>query len=258
LTEDGVLLRMNTRADVPANGSVDVEVYADDPSSFESIPPTVFTIPGLSASSQEKVYAESSSVIRSKPGSIKVVKAVDVARAKEELEQELYNQAIAEFQAEVDQDYVGIVVSKRVIEEEISAGVNDVTETFTLKQTMDVTIVGINQGDIVSLAAERLKGLVSNNMQLKNLKLDNLSYVVQNFDEQANTANIKIHAEGETILREDSEILDKSKLYSLSDRGVELYLSSFDEVESVEIQLNPFWVKKVPSIPDNITIEIVE
>lgn len=258
LTDDGVLLRMSERADIPAGGSVDVSVYADDPSSFESLPPTVFTIPGLSASSQTKVYAESSNVIRSKPGSIKVVKAVDIARAKEAIDQELSNKAIASFQKEVSEGYVGIVVSQQVLNEDVSASVDTVSETFTISKTMHVTIVGINQSDIVTVAADRLKGLVPKNMQLKNLKLDNLSYVVQNFNEQGNTANIKIHAEGETILREDSDILDKSKLYSLSARGVELYLTSFDEIESIDVELNPFWVKKVPSIPDNITIEIVE
>ena len=54
------------------------------------------------------------------------------------------------------------------------------------------------------------------------------------------------------------DLLDKRNLAGLSDRGVELYLTSFDEIESAEVVLSPFWVKKVPSLPDHITIEIID
>lgn len=256
-TPDGIWLRIKNRVDVPAKGSVTADVYAHDPSSFESLPPTKFTIPGLSESLQTKVYAESSSTISSKPGSIKVIKSVDIARAKEVLETELYDQAVAEFNNEIDSNYVAVVVAKKVLEEEINAQVDQVADEFTAKQKIRVTIIGIEQQDIVALAAERLTQLVSANMELTKIKMDNLSYVVQNYDEENKTANVKIHAEGEAILKENSEILDKSKLAGLSARGVELYLSSFDEVDSVNVELSPFWVKKIPKIQENITIEVV-
>ena len=92
--------------------------------------------------------------------------------------------------------------------------------------------------------------------ELSRLELENLSYVTQNYDPETKTANIKIHVEGSSILRDDSPILDKNKLIGLSARGVQLYLESFDEIESVKVELSPFWVKKVPSLTDHITIEL--
>ncbi|HCC22779.1 TPA: hypothetical protein DF272_01215 [Candidatus Falkowbacteria bacterium] len=257
ITTDGVLLRIKNRVDVPAGGSVNADVYADDPSSFTTLAATKFTIPGLSESLQNEVYAESKTSLNSAPGALKVVKSVDVARAKDDLTAALYQKALADFEAEVSEGYVAVLVDKKVVEEAVSAGIDDVAETFTVRQKMNVTLIGLEQPAIVSLSAERLRELVTGERELSEIMLDKLTYVVQNYNQENKTANIKVHAEGETVLKENSEILDKSKIAGLSDKGVELYLDSFDEIESVEVQLSPFWVKRVPSLPDNIVIEVV-
>jgi hypothetical protein len=82
--------------------------------------------------------------------------------------------------------------------------------------------------------------------------------VVQNFDALTKAANVKVHAEGDSVLRADSEILNKTKLAGLSKRGVELYLSSFDEIEKATVSFSPFWVRKVPSSADHVSILIGE
>jgi len=257
ITSDGVLLRLKDRVTVPAGGTVNADVYADDPSLFESLAPSKFTIPGLSESLQSEVFAESNATLKSSPGALKVVKSVDIARAKEDLTEELYQKAITAFEAEVSDGYVAVLVDKRIVEEGVSAGIDDVTETFTLMQKMNVTLIGLEQQAIIDLSAERLKQLVTGERELSRIQLENLTYVVQNYNQEEKTANIKVHSEGETVLKEDSDVLDKSKIAGLSDKGVELYLASFDEIESVEVRLSPFWVKRVPSLPDNIVIEVV-
>jgi len=257
LTADGVLLRIKRRVDVPAGGTVEAEVYADDPSSFESIPTSDFTIPGLSTSLQKIVYAKSKTVLKSSPGSIKVVKAVDIARGKESITDKVYQKAIDSFKAEVGDDYVAVVVSKKLLDESVSSGVDDLVSDFTVEQKMSITIMGISQSDIVKIAADRLRQLVVGERELNKVVMEKLTYVVQNYNDEDKTANIKIHAEGETVLKEDSDILNKGKLAGLSSRGVELYLSSFDEIEEVNVHLTPFWVKRVPSLPDHITLKII-
>ena len=258
LTKDGVLLRIKKRVEVPAHGKVTTDVYADNPAAFESLPPTKFTIPGLNQSLQTKVYAESYATINSKPGSLKVVKAVDIAQAKEKMVDLISQKAIVAFKAEMDADYVAVLVAKKTLEENVSATVDQVVDNFAVKQKAKVTLMGIKQQDIVDLAVERLTQLVAKDMELSNLKSENLTFNVQNYNEEKKTANIKIHAEGETLLKETSGILDKEKLSGLSARGVELYLSSNDEIESVKVTLSPFWVRNVPKLTDHITIEILK
>lgn len=257
LTADNILLRLKNRIDVPANGKIEAQVYADDPSSFETLAPTDFSIPGLSESMQKLVYAKSTTTLSSKPGSVKVIKAVDIARAKENLSEKIYQQATENFQTEFTEDYIAVVVAKKIVSEEVNAEVDQVADSFDVSQKIKVSIMGISQQDIIDLAVERLNQFVSNDMELSRIKLENLSYVVQNYNEEEKTANIKMHAEGDAVLKETSSILDKNKLSGLSARGVELYLTSFDEIDSVAVDLSPFWVKKVPKLQDHITIEII-
>ncbi|OGF30938.1 hypothetical protein A2533_03345 [Candidatus Falkowbacteria bacterium RIFOXYD2_FULL_35_9] len=257
LSVDGVLLRLKNRVDVPAGGSISAEVYADNPADFESLAPTKFTIPGLSESLQVEVYAESNSTLKSGGSSIKIVKASDIARAKEDLTNKLYEDAVEKFKNEVGKDHIAVLVSKKIIEETISAGADDVVDTFKVKQKMSATLIGIAQDEILTIAATRLRTQLSPESELGRMKIENLTYVVQNYNAEEKTASIKIHAEAETVLREDSEILNKDKIVGLSDKGVELYLSSFDEIENVQVKLSPFWVRSVPSIIDNITIEVL-
>jgi hypothetical protein len=256
LTVDKVLLRIKNRVDVPAGGSVTVDVYADDPSAFETLAPSKFTIPGLAENLQTQIYGESLVTLQSKPGSLKVVKAVDLVRAKDGLMKKAYDEAMNKFKTEFGPDYAAVVVDKKLVEEKLPVKVDDIADKFTLDQKFNVTLVGVKQGDVMETSASRLKQLVSGERELRAIKMENLTYVVQNYNSETKTANVKIHAEGETVLRSDSKILDKARLAGLNVRAVELYLTSFDEIESVKVSLTPFWVTKVPTLADHVTIVI--
>lgn len=61
LSEGGVLFRLRDRVTVPAGGTVEAAVYADQPGPSGDIGPSRFTIPGLSPALQASIYARSSS-----------------------------------------------------------------------------------------------------------------------------------------------------------------------------------------------------
>jgi hypothetical protein len=259
LTAEGVLLRIKNRVVVPAGGKVTAEVYADDPAAFSTLAPSKFTVPGLSEELQKKVYAESLVSLNSEVGdTVKVVKAADITLAKEAMLTAIIEAAVSNFNLEIGQDYTATVVDKEMLEESDIMAVDTVADKFTIKQKWTVVLVGVKQSDIVTLAADRVRQLVSADRKLTRIKLENLVPVVQGYDKVKKEATVKIHAEGETILGEASDIVNKRKLAGLSARGVELYLSSFDEIEKVEVKLTPFWVTKVPSVTEHISIVIQE
>jgi hypothetical protein len=59
LTPDSKLFRIAETVNVPAGGSVEVQIYADNPDPDLAVGPTKFSIPGLWAGLQEKIFAES-------------------------------------------------------------------------------------------------------------------------------------------------------------------------------------------------------
>jgi len=258
LTADGILLRLSDKVVVPANGEIEVNVYADDPNAFQELAPTKFTIPGLWEGLQSSIYGESKVAIKSTGESVKVVKAVDIARTKDKLTEELYNKAIEDFKAQLPgQNNTVMVVTKKVVDEKVSVEAETVVDKFIVNLKLNVVLVALNQEAIMKMAGERLKSVVPPNQELLNLNANNFSYKVQNFDEAKKTVNVKVHVEGDSVIASNHEIFNKEKLSGLSPKGLELYLSNFDEIEKVEVELSPFWVKNIPKLQDHIIITIL-
>jgi len=258
LSKDNVLLRLTNQVIIPANGKIEADVYADNPNAFQEMAPTSFIIPGLWEGIQDKVYAENKSVLKSTGTAVKVIKDVDVTRTEEELTNKLYDQAIEQFKKQApDQSFVTFVVSKKVTEKQVVPAVETIQDKVKVFLKMSVALIAINQNEVVNKAGERLKSVVPTGYDLMNLDVDKFVYKVQAFDEQKKTANVKVHVVGEAVVKADNEIFNKEKIAGLSPKGVELYLSNFEEVETVSVELSPFWVKKVPGLRDHIEIVVV-
>lgn len=258
LSKDNILLRLTNQVVIPANNQIEADVYADNPNAFQDLQPTSFIIPGLWVGIQDKVYAESKGMLKSSGTAVKVVKVIDIARVEEELTNKLYDQAIEQFKKQaVDQNYVTFVVSKKVIEKQVVPAAETMQDKVKVSEKISVNIVAINQNEVVNKAGERLRSVVPQGYDLMNLDMDKFVYKVQAFDEQKKTANVKVHVVGEAVVKADNEIFNKDKIAGLSPKGVELYLSNFEEVEVVSVELSPFWVKKVPGLRDHIEIVVV-
>jgi hypothetical protein len=81
LTPDGILFRIQNGVTVPANGSVKVVAKADKKGASGNIPPTSFTIPGLSAVRQKSVYAKNTSHFTNGTATVKTLGEDDFTRA---------------------------------------------------------------------------------------------------------------------------------------------------------------------------------
>jgi hypothetical protein len=258
LTQDGILLHLSDRAEIPAKGELVADVYADDPNSFTEIQPTTFTIPGLWEGLQSQVYAENKKVISTSGETIKVVKSIDIVKAKESLTETLYEKAIKDFESQLpNSNYVTLVVSKQVIEEAVDVEEGAKQDEFEVSLKITAILIGLDQNKIIEVAGDRLQQAVPDGQDLLSLSVEKLSYKVQDFNDQNKTAKIRVHVEGDSVIKANNEIFAKDKMVGLSPKGVELYLASFDEVESVIVELSPFWVKKVPKLKDHVNIVIV-
>ena len=96
LTPDGILFRLQNRVNVPGRGSLIAEVYADDPSKPLAKAGTKFTIPGLSQSLQELVYAETDKDFKAEGVTVKAISQAEVDQAIESLAKDLAQQVFKE------------------------------------------------------------------------------------------------------------------------------------------------------------------
>jgi len=97
LSPSNILYRISTQVTVPAGGSVEVGAVADQAGDASQITePTKFIIPGLNASLQQRIYAESKNPLirQEKPGG--KVLASDIEDARNNLKELITQQALAE------------------------------------------------------------------------------------------------------------------------------------------------------------------
>ncbi|MBI5254821.1 hypothetical protein HY932_03535 [Candidatus Falkowbacteria bacterium] len=258
LSPDKVLLRLKDKVTIPAGGKITVQVYADNPDAFKEIPATMFTIPGLWQGLQDKIYAESKDVIKNKPSEIKVVKAADIVKAKENITKDIDVKAIQEFSNNLpdSQNFLIAVVGRESIDESVGAKVGDAVSAFDVSIKQKMTLIAVEKEQIIGLANTKVKTIVSEERNVLAIDSDSLSYTTSKYNVKTKSAEIKIHAEAKTVIKDTNSILDKSKLVGLTPKGVQLYLLNFDEIENVDVQLSPFWVKKTPNNLNKIFVQV--
>jgi hypothetical protein len=258
LSPDGVLLRMKEKATVPAGGKVVVKVYADNPAAFKEIPATMFTIPGLWKDLQDKIYGESKDIIKNKPGEMKIVKAVDIVKAKEMATKGADEKAIKQFSDNLpnSQNFVITVASHEPISESVSAKVGDNAGSVEARLKQKITLIAVEKSKVLVMANDKVDKNVSDDRDVISIDSDKLSYTVEKFDTKNKSADVKIHAEAKTVIKVTNSILDKTKLAGLTAKGAQLYLLNFDEIENAEVVLSPFWVKKIPDNVNKIFVQV--
>lgn len=263
LTPDGILFRLNNTVSVPAKGNIKAQIYADKFGKESEVQPTKMTIPGLPLSLQDKIYAELAEPTRIQSENAKAVSKEDVERAKEKLVAELLEKGKKELELATSQNFLeaegsslGKVFGSEIVAAESDKKVGEKTENFKLE--MELRVVGIfyNLESLQQIAKIKLEEAISTETELVNVNFDGLKTEVGKFDLLAENAILKIHIEGETILKPTSRIFDKNKLAGMEKEAVINYFKTFNAIESVQVELRPFWLKKIPEVKDNIEIII--
>jgi len=254
LTADNKLYRIKKAVTVPAGGEVEVEIYADKISAEMAIAPTRFTIPGLWAGMQDKIYAESREPFTYKQKVEKYVRVSDVQLANQEASALLLERA-KEFKPLRSQDKILYKVIEPV-ETTLNVKVGDKVEEFSLTTKAKVIAVSFSQEEVSRLAVAKLNILVPDDKELADFKADNLSYSLENYDEETQVATIKTSFSGLMILKSNAEVIERERLVNLNADQISTYLNEYPEIGNYELEFYPSFIKKAPHLVDRIQIKI--
>lgn len=253
LSPDGTLFRLKNQVAIPAGGSIETEVYPDDPAKATATMGTKFTIPGLSQNLQSLVYAEAISDFRVSGDTVKVITQDDLDKAviayADELAQELVKDTATD---------KAKILSKEVISKEFSNKVDDQVDKFKLKLRIKVIGVIFDETQVKKYSKQVLDGQVTADYQLISDSSGSLIYEIEKTDLVNRIVQIKSNIKGISIISENSQILDRDKLIRLSQDELKAYLENFDDIASVEISFFPSWAKKMPFFQDHIIIRVVQ
>lgn len=254
VTSDDKLFRVKNTVNVPAGGSVEVEVYTDNPSAEMAILPTKFVIPGLWAGLQDKIYAESYEPFEFKKDVKKFITQDDVNRAVNYLNDEIIKQAETRFKNSNGATKNIFSIDSQNSKMELSNEVGDESEYFELKIKKVVNVISLNNDDVVNLVKKKLN-ILDLDQKVSDVDPDSLTYSLITFNSAGEVAEIKANFLFKTLAGGSENIINKKHLVNLSQDQIKAYLDSVKGLKSYELQFRPSFIKRGPMLVDRINIQ---
>lgn len=257
LTPDNILFRIDKSVTVPAGGSVQVSAHADQKGAAGDIPAGVtMTIPGLPASLQTLITAKNDQPFTGGLAAVAVVTqdALDAAGTK--LEQEMLDGAKATLRLAAGGTYSGEAFEEEVLQKKSDTAPG--TQASAVVVSMKIRVIGVffNHDDLVNLSRGKLYEQIPQGMELSSIDTDHLTYTVTSADTTSQAANVNVTVSGTERLSATSSLLDKQQMLGKSASEIISQLQSSDAVKSAEISFTPFWLKRMPTLADHISVII--
>lgn len=223
LSTEGVLFHTDETVTVPAGGSIDVAVYADQPGASGNNAPSRFEIVALNASLKPKIYATSAEPMTG--GVIKKVTLTDT------LIDQAQAAALQALTVALETTYQPENLIIDVTEQTVTGASGDTVESVVVQSTGTARYVPVT-ADLTGTANYTLTR-------------DGEDIVISGAVEQ--TAE---------PLTED--FIDPAVLTGKTEQQIRDYLADFEQVDSVAVSFVPFWLDRTPQLAQQINIEVVQ
>ncbi|MCF7819981.1 MAG: hypothetical protein K9M44_00715 [Candidatus Pacebacteria bacterium] len=257
LSPDDKLYRIKDSVNVPAGGSLEVEIYTEEVKPEMAISPTQFIIPGLWSGLQDQIYAKNNETFIYRTKTEKYVRPSDIAQAQQELKNKLINKVRAEAKRMFSDDYEVIYdINTDLTDFDYEVEPGDNVSEFSITAESQVVIIAFLKERARELAYNKLSLLIPADKQIQEFKAEDLTYNLDNYNLKDGVATVKISFSGKMSLKDNAEILDRSQLVNLKREQIEKYLENFPEIDSFELKFFPGFVKSAPSLPEKIEIKI--
>ena len=253
LSSDDKLFRIKNTVNIPAGGSVEVEIYTDNPGEDMAIYPDRFTIPGLWAGLQDKIYAESQEKFILKQDLEKHVSQEDLDKAIEVLMDKIESDSQSKL-ADIKNKEILFNIDKSDLNIEIDNQVGEKSDNFTVAISGVVDVVSFSQGDVIEMIKNRLTILDFNKSSLE-VDSASLKYELLSFNAGRSIAEIKVGFSAASFLDGDQGLINKSHLVNLNKSQIEAYLNNIKEVRSYDLVFYPSFMKRSSMLLNNINIE---
>jgi hypothetical protein len=258
LSADNKLFRLKDTINVPAGGSVEAEIYADQPSAEMAVGPGKFTIPGLWAGLQDKVYGESSEAVVYRQKKQSVIEQIDIDSGTKDLKEQLKNKVESEAVAAYKEKYKQVLFKfdENSITVTTDGSAGEEKENVNIKLTAKVLVVAFNDDASKKLAEQKMKSSIADNQELVEFNQDKITYSLSSADVANGTAAVEASFEGRALPKAGASLVDKQKLVGLSGDQLNQYLASLPEVASFEVKFSPDFFKRAPYSADRIIVEL--
>lgn len=253
LSKDGILFRTQESVVVPKGGLITVNVKADQMGKEGDIGPSEFEIVALNATKKPLITGKSDKDMTGGVIATTIVTDEDIIKAKEAALIDIKKKALEEFKKTND----------KALEKQIAAEItkSEASPKAGEKAT-SISVALTGQFYLISFDEKKLAELCQNEIQKKWGEMYDIKVNNKKTEYEAiyadNEANIKIQCAASATINKKSDLIKKDQLTNKTSNQVRKYLENFEEIESVDVKISPFWVKTTPFLKENIIIEINE
>lgn len=247
LSKSGVLFHTDDTVTVPAGGTVDVAVYADQPGSSGNIAADSFEIVALSSSLKEKIYATSTDAMTG--GVIKKVELTDeiITQAKlaahtaaEETAQQTLLNKLDEPSSFNTTNWVVTITDQMV-----NGSVGEEVEAVTVQSTGIATYLPLSNTILHDALVADDQPITTDATITYTTATDGSEVVISG------------EASGDQV-EPSLDFVDAAVLTGKTEQQVKDYLADFEQVENVTVQFVPFWSDRTPQLPQQINLILVQ
>ncbi|MFB6226311.1 MAG: hypothetical protein ABEJ02_03080 [Candidatus Paceibacteria bacterium] len=255
LSEDDVLFRLVNDVEVPANSTIEADVYADQKGEQRNIGPSRFTIPGLNPSRREVVYGTSDEPMTGGVKTIGAISESDVKKAREKLRQEIKDRAREQLKSLKDPNKE-LLVSVQQSQARTKNEIGDQVDNFDMTMEADVVAVIYDQEKVRQLAERALMKKGVNDTEVIKSGDSEPNVKFDSFDKKDRSAVLTVTTKGTSSLNPDSKQLNKVMFFGKTEEEVRRYLLSLEHVHSVDIEFSPAWIDSVPHVSDHVNVVV--
>ncbi len=289
-TSDGLVYRLDRQVLVPAGseenpGILQVEVKADPIDAFDQpigargnlTEETQFFLPGLSAENQKKLFAVSAGEFTGGETLVQnFISEQDIEAARAKMGDELRAAAVPELEVMLEKKNKEQGTNLDILDESelIYTSEPDITipqsiegqrlDSFEVQGRIVASGVAYDKEELLSILNTELKLKKNPEKTLSYIDEDSVTFDVVNFDDSVGKVTITPTIQGIEEFeispkKENGQRLIKKIKEHIVGKDVDearTFIQQLPEIEKVEIISWPAWSPTLPSVPDNISIEI--
>jgi hypothetical protein len=240
------------------NGSATASVVADATGEAYNIGPSNFTIPGLAAAVQSKIYGRNGAAMSGgSTRKIKIVSETDIQNAQTQLMNELIVSGKEEALSKTNKDENislegsagGIVISGSA-----NPAVGAEAETFKYNLKATINVIVVKKSDYYNILTSKIDNEIAKDKELLPGELEKTTESkVTNLDIANGKMVIASHVVAPIVAKMDLNAM-KNNIKGKSVTNAISYLKAFEEIYDAQISLWPFFARKIPITSKRIYI----
>lgn len=248
--ENGVIVRTDSDVNIPAGGSIEVNVFPKDPASFEKIESGKLVIIKLWPQLQPLVFGEVIEPL-DKPtgGDVRFIAESDINFAKKELIAKALNEmssTTAAANAALKGDLASYSIDKKL---------GDEAKIFTMKAVIKIRVIKADETQLAALIQKKalktdLKGLSANSIDMSAVKYSVVDAT------NSDSIIIKVIYPLQAYLTSASDLLAKKNFTGKTKGEIKSYAAKIGIIKNIEVIISPYWRDKAPMDEKSIKIII--